>query len=80
MPYTVIENFKSGLVRNNTSLNMPPGSLYQADDVHVSQSGELEKRQDFQELELYLGEDNQWMFYGLVATTTKLYVFGSENL
>ena len=79
MPYTIVDGFKTGMVRTITALNLPPGSVYVARNVHVTQSGELQKRADVHLLERYAAGASQNEFFGLVATKDYLYTFGSQD-
>ena len=81
MAYTVIEHFKAGMVETHSALNLPAGSLESAADVHVTQSGEIEKRPDAHLLEIYSFSipDYDHDFYGLVATKDHLFTFGSQT-
>jgi len=79
MAYTILENFKAGMVRNNTPVSNQPGSLYLARNVHLTQAGEIEKRQDILLLERWAAASTENQFFGLVATSDAIYTFGSED-
>jgi len=76
MPYTIIENFKAGMVRNVVPLGLPAGSLVQLTNGHVSQAGEIENNKTSEVVAKM--EPNP--FYGLLATSLKLYTFGSVEI
>jgi len=73
MAYTVIENFKSGMVRYATVMSLPPGSLYEASNGHITPGGEFEKRTDAAMMEKLQMTTSG----GLLATNLGLYTFGS---
>jgi hypothetical protein len=76
--YTVIDGFKSGMHRLELALSLPPGTLYTAQNVHITQGGEATKRQDILLLERFpIGSTSK--FFGLVATKDNLFTFGSED-
>jgi hypothetical protein len=77
MAYTVVDGFRQGLVRHSLILSLAPGALYTAQNVHVTQGGELEKRQDTLLLENMLFIEPR--IFGLVATVNNLYTFGSDD-
>lgn len=80
MPYSIIENFKAGQVANTHVLSARAGSLLTAYNVHITQSGEIEKREDIALLERYpITAPYQYEFFGLLATVDKLYTFGSKD-
>lgn len=72
MSYLSIANFKEGLDSRRSSITTPSGSLLLANNCHITRGGEIEKRKAFvEEYELPAGT------FGLHATATALYVFGS---
>jgi len=78
MAYIVVDNLKSGLDRRGSRVNGEPGSLWEAENVHVNRIGELERRKKF--VSKYTLPANT---FGLAADphsdgTTSLHVFGSE--
>lgn len=74
--YTVLENFKAGLDRRRSILTSVPGSLYQLQNGHINQGGEVEKRQQFNPS---AASYPSWTF-GIEPDSTGIRVFGSFPL
>jgi hypothetical protein len=70
--YLVIENFNLGLDRRRHILALPPGSLYELKNGHISRGGEVEKRKAF--VAKYVLPAGS---FGMQAVGNSLYVFGS---
>lgn len=70
--YLVIENFNLGLDRRRHILALPPGSLYELKNGHISRGGEIEKRKAF--VAKYVLPAGT---FGLQSNGTALFVYGS---
>lgn len=73
--YFLIEDFKSGLDRRRMNVTAPSGTLVRAENVNISRGGEIEKRERFRK---FCDLPNNT--FGLVATPTGFYVFGSTDI
>lgn len=72
MPYILVTDFKQGLDRRRMAVASPPGTLQQAKNAHINRGGEVEKSKAWP-LKYALPADT----FGLEATASSLYVFGS---
>lgn len=73
MPYVLVQDFKAGVDRTRPIYAGAPGTVWSGINCHVSRGGDLEKRKSF--VAKYGLPANQT--FGLKATATALYVFGS---
>lgn len=72
--YQVISNFNGGLDARKFFLSLPPGTLTQLINGHITPGGEIEKRKAFE----YSALPAQ--VYGLQPTLAGIVVFGSRTL
>lgn len=72
MSYIYLSNYKFGLDTRRSELSSQPGTLLQLNNAHVTQGGEIEKRQAFVKYRLPEGT------FGLLSTSTNIYIFGSR--
>lgn len=73
MPYTVIEDFKSGLDTRKMAESSLPGSLQALSNAHITRGGEIEKRKAWvSKYALPAGQT-----FGLAGANGQLYTFGS---
>lgn len=84
MPYLNVQNFKFGVDSRRSELTSSPGTLLQADNGHVNQGGEFEKRKAFVGLDCTVGSvvagtlpKGTGYCFGIEAGTTTFYTFGS---
>ena len=74
MSYLAIEDFKIGLDRRKSQFAGIPGSLWEAENCHITRGGEVERCKKFvQKYSLYPNAT-----FGLLAVKGKLHVFGSS--
>ena len=71
MPSVTIEDFRQGVDRRKSILTSPPGTLYWADNVHLTRGGELEKRLAFVP-SLTLPDASK----GIASNFVNIFVFG----
>lgn len=72
MAYIFVNSFKQGLDARRAKISAQQGSLVRGKNVHINRGGEIEKRKAF--VEKFTLPANT---FGLHATRTTLYVFGS---
>lgn len=77
MAYLVVENFSAGLDTRRHPLTARPGTLQVLKNAHVSRGGEIEKRKSFEIVNNYYNPLFTHPFYGLQATSDKIYTFTS---
>lgn len=74
MGYTVIADFRGGVDRRRPVYALPPGTLWDGINCHITRGGDVEKRKAF----VSLGSFSKNTF-GLIAKADQLYTFGSED-
>jgi hypothetical protein len=75
MSYQVITDFRQGLDARKYKLALPPGTLLQCDNAHITQGGEIEKRKAFVQVSIpaaYTG-----IHYGMQPAADGIYLFGT---
>jgi len=72
MAYIFVNSFKQGLDARRSKISAQQGSLVKGKNVHINRGGEIEKRKSF--VSKFALPSNT---FGLHATRSKLYVFGS---
>ena len=75
MSYQVITDFRQGLDARKYKLALPPGTLLECDNAHITPGGEIEKRKAFVPVTLpaaYTG-----IHFGLQPASDGIYIFGS---
>lgn len=72
MSYIALQNFKAGLDARRSELSSVPGALLTAQDGHISQGGEFEKRKGFWYFSAVAAET-----FGAETIATGIAVFGS---
>lgn len=84
MPYLNVQNFKFGVDSRRSELTSSPGTLLQADNGHVNQGGEFEKRKAFIGLDCAVGSITAGTLpkgtgycFGAEPGTSTIYTFGS---
>lgn len=75
MPYIFVENFKFGMDRRRPRFAGVPGTLWDAENVHLSRGGDIERAKRM--TPTYSGLTNT---FGLGNINGQLYVFGSADL
>lgn len=76
MSYQVITDFRQGLDARKFKLALPPGTLLQCDNAHITPGGEIEKRKAFVKVNVpaaYTG-----IHFGLQPASDGIYIFGSS--
>lgn len=73
MGYTVVQDFKAGVDRRRPIFAGEPGSLWEAINGHLTRGGDFEKRKAF----VNKFDLTSLNTFGLAATETALYTFGS---
>ena len=74
MAYIHVKDFKLGMDRRSARLNGPPGSLWTLENGLINRAGEIERAKRF--VSTYTLPAST---FGLHATATSLYVFGSAS-
>lgn len=72
MPYIAVEDFRIGLDTRRSAIVAPPGSLQRCENANINRGGEIEKRKALEQSHTLPADT-----FGLVATDTSLYAFGS---
>lgn len=73
MTYSLIENFSGGVDRRRPVYALPPGTLWDGINCHITRGGDIEKRKAFVDQGVFSSNT-----FGLLTQGEQLWTFGSD--